>query len=105
MVIVPVAQAALPDQPAKVDPGDEMGESTTCVPSGVKIVEQVPEEQLIPEGLLTTVPLPVPPILTERVAPLHVPDDTACKLLRLLEEQYGGPLLVKFNTQVMVLPP
>ena len=48
----------LPDQPAKVDPLVGVAVSVTDVPEVKLAVQEKP--QLIPLGLLVTVPLPVP---------------------------------------------
>jgi hypothetical protein len=57
-VVVPVHA---PDQPAKVLVVTGVSVSVTCVP-GAKLVEQAVDvaEQLIPTGVLVTVPLPAP---------------------------------------------
>ena len=47
-----------PLQPEKVAPEPGVWLSVTAVPEG-KFALQVPEEQLMPAGLLVTVPLPV----------------------------------------------
>jgi hypothetical protein len=52
----------LPDHPEKVVPGSAAAVNTTAVPL-VKLAEQVPG-QLIPAGLLVTVPAPVPALFT-----------------------------------------
>ena len=51
-----------PDQPLKVDPEAGVAVSTTAVPL-LNVAEQV-EPQLIPAGLLVTVPVPVPESFT-----------------------------------------
>jgi hypothetical protein len=60
-VTVP-AQAAVPpqapDQPAKTEPGAGVSVSETIVPDGKSVVHVAP--QLIPAGVLVTVPEPVP---------------------------------------------
>ncbi|HSR11430.1 MAG TPA: hypothetical protein VLS90_08270 [Thermodesulfobacteriota bacterium] len=58
-----------PDHPENVDPGDADAVSVTEVP-GANAAEQA-YPQLIPEGLDTTVPLPVPDFatLSQNVAP------------------------------------
>ena len=48
-----------PDQPANVEPGLAVAVSVTAVPLGRSAVQVV--VQLTPEGLLVTVPDPVPP--------------------------------------------
>jgi len=63
-VQVPIPEQA-PDQPAKVWPEVGVAVSVTDVPK-VNDVEQV-EPQLIPDGLLVTVPVPDPTLLTDRV--------------------------------------
>ena len=61
-VAVPV-QA--PDQPAKVEPEEGVAVRVTEVPL-LKVAAQV-EPQLIPAGVLVTVPVPVPAGVTVRV--------------------------------------
>jgi hypothetical protein len=51
-----------PDQPAKAEPVPTVSVSVTCVPA-LKLALHV-VGQLIPEGLLDTVPVPVPDRLT-----------------------------------------
>jgi hypothetical protein len=55
-VLVPVHPP--PDQPAKVDPDDAVAVRVTVLPL-VNLAEHV-APQLIPAGLLVTVPVPVP---------------------------------------------
>ena len=62
-VFVPEHCAAL--QPANTDPGSATAVSVTVVPKST-IVEQV-APQLIPPGLLVTVPVPLPALATESV--------------------------------------
>jgi hypothetical protein len=64
-VKLPLEQAALPDQPAKLDPLAATAERVTAVPL-VTVVEQV-APQFIPAGELVTVPLPAPARLTVTV--------------------------------------
>jgi hypothetical protein len=52
----------LPDHPAKVVPDSGAAVNTTAVPLG-KLALQLPG-QLIPAGLLVTVPVPVPALFT-----------------------------------------
>jgi hypothetical protein len=47
-----------PDHPPKIEPAAGVAVSTTCDPDGKDALQTEP--QLIPEGLLVTVPLPVP---------------------------------------------
>ena len=54
-----------PLQPAKADPGCATAVSVTTVPVGYLAVQSAP--QLIPTGLLVTVPLPVPARITVSV--------------------------------------
>lgn len=51
-----------PLQPVKVDPADAMADSVTRVPALNWALHRLP--QLMPEGLDTTVPLPVPALVT-----------------------------------------
>ena len=64
----PVPEQA-PVQPAKVEPVFATAVSCTGVPMLKPAVQVVP--QLIPVGLLVTVPIPVPVSATVRVAPLR----------------------------------
>src|SRR5215213_8578159 len=57
-----------PAQPANSNPAEAAGVSVTIVPLA-KPAEQV-EPQLMPVGLLVTVPVPVPFLLTVRTSPL-----------------------------------
>src|SRR3954451_16340946 len=59
---VPVQE---PLQPAKADPATAVGVSVTGVPSGKSCAHVAP--QLIPAGALTTVPAPVPVLVTVSV--------------------------------------
>jgi hypothetical protein len=52
----------VPLQPAKVEPGAGVAVSVTRVPPGYVPLQALP--QLIPEGLLVTVPLPLPDFVT-----------------------------------------
>jgi hypothetical protein len=56
-----------PDQPRNVDPGEGVPVRVTTVPAP-KVLEHV-EPQLIPAGLLATVPTPVPAFATASVNP------------------------------------
>jgi hypothetical protein len=51
-----------PDHPSKVEPDSGVSVNTTAVPLG-KLAVQVPG-QLIPAGLLVTIPEPVPALAT-----------------------------------------
>ncbi len=62
---LPSLQSALPDQPANVDPEAGVAVRVTAVPL-LRVAEQV-LPQLIPAGVLVTVPLPVPALRTLRV--------------------------------------
>ena len=64
-VQVPVPEQPSPDQPVKVEPEAGLAVRATDVPE-LKLAEQV-EPQLMPLGLLVTVPEPVPVLETERV--------------------------------------
>lgn len=64
VVFVPQLEQS-PLQPAKVEPESGVAVSWTVVPE-LKFAEHV-EPQFIPDGLLTTVPVPVPDLLTLRV--------------------------------------
>ena len=67
---VPVPVQPSPLQPANVDPVAGAAVSTTTCPL-VKLAEHV-VPQLIPAGLLVTVPVPVPSLVTVRVSLLPV---------------------------------
>ncbi|GIX32855.1 MAG: hypothetical protein KatS3mg125_0811 [Lysobacterales bacterium] len=58
----PVPEHPPPLHPAKVEPESGVAVNVTVEP-WLKLAEQV-EPQLIPEGLLVTVPLPVPALFT-----------------------------------------
>src|SRR5579863_9451582 len=63
IVQVPVPlHAAFPLHPAKVEPAAGVAVKITCVPL-LKFAEQV-APQLMPAGLLDTVPVPVPALVT-----------------------------------------
>ncbi|HET9252662.1 MAG TPA: hypothetical protein VFP58_11155 [Candidatus Eisenbacteria bacterium] len=62
IVAVPVPEVPPPLQPAKTEPGAGVAVKVTTVPDE-KDLEQV-EPQLIPDGLLVTVPAPVPDFST-----------------------------------------
>jgi hypothetical protein len=64
-VHVPIAFVQAPFQPANVEPVAAAGVNVTIVPLG-KFAEQV-LGQLMPDGLLVTVPLPVPASVTVSV--------------------------------------
>jgi hypothetical protein len=57
-VQVPVPVQPPPDQPAKTEPGTADAVRVTEVPELYEALQVEP--QLIPEGLLVTVPVPVP---------------------------------------------
>jgi hypothetical protein len=59
----PVPEQA-PPQPAKIDPAAGVAASFTDVPAGKFELHVCP--QLIPDGVLKTVPLPVPEMVTAR---------------------------------------
>ena len=59
----PVPEQA-PPQPAKIDPAAGVAASFTDVPAGKSEVQVCP--QLIPSGVLETVPLPEPEIVTAK---------------------------------------
>jgi hypothetical protein len=61
---VPVPEQPSPDQPVKVEPLAAAAVRVTDVPE-LKLAEQV-APQSMPEGLLVTVPEPVPVFETER---------------------------------------
>ena len=61
-----------PLHPAKVEPAAAVAASETDAPC-VKFAEHV-EPQLMPEGLLVTVPLPVPDLLTLSVRGVDAAD-------------------------------
>jgi hypothetical protein len=85
---VPVPEHA-PLQPAKVEPAAGAAVRVTAVP-GVKDCEQL-APQLIPAGLLVTVPVPVPLLVTDsvKVVPPVADPLTAREML--------SPLAVKFT--------
>jgi hypothetical protein len=60
----PVPEHA-PDQPSKVDPDTGVAVSVTTVPDWYASVQSEP--QFIPAGVLTTEPIPEPPVVTFRV--------------------------------------
>ncbi len=62
MRITEPLEQPVPDQPAKIEPGAGVAVSVTAVPL-LRVAEQEPP-QLIPAGLLLTVPLPVPALAT-----------------------------------------
>jgi hypothetical protein len=64
-VMLPLEQAASPDQPAKTDPLAGTAVRVTTVPL-TKLLEQ-PLPQFMPAGELVTLPLPVPARLTVTV--------------------------------------
>jgi hypothetical protein len=64
-VHAPVPEQPPPDQPAKVDPEAAVAVSVTLVPTLYEAWQVAP--QLIPEGLLVTVPVPVPFLGTDRL--------------------------------------
>jgi hypothetical protein len=64
MVQGPVPEHPPPDHPVKVDPDDGAAVNVTLVPS-IKDALQV-EPQSIPAGVLVTVPVPVPDLVTWR---------------------------------------
>ena len=59
-----------PPQPVNFEPLAGVAVNVTCVP-GVKAALQV-EPQLIPEGELATVPLPLPDFETDSIDPVPV---------------------------------
>jgi hypothetical protein len=61
---LPVPEHA-PDQPVKVELADAVAVNITSVPSLYASLQSEP--QLMPVGLLVTVPLPVPAFVTVRV--------------------------------------
>jgi phage tail protein X len=65
---VPVPVHPPPLHPANVEPSAGLAVSVTCVPLA-KLAEHV-DPQLIPDGLLVTVPDPVPALVTVSVKPL-----------------------------------
>ena len=64
MVTLPFA-VQLPDQPANVDPEAAVAINATAVPLLMLAVQVLP--QLIPAGLLVTVPVPLPERVTVSV--------------------------------------
>jgi hypothetical protein len=65
VVQVPVPVHPPPLQPANIDPDDGVAVSVTILPVGNEALQLFP--QLIPAGVLVTVPVPVPILLTVRV--------------------------------------
>ena len=65
IVTEPSLQSGSPPKPAKVEPASGVAVSVTTVPVA-KAAEQV-APQSIPAGLLVTVPVPAPSLLTVRV--------------------------------------
>jgi len=64
-VQVPVPVHPPPLQPAKFDPVDAVAVSVTELPVANEALQVAP--QSMPDGLLVTVPVPVPTLLTVRV--------------------------------------
>ena len=62
---VPVPLQPPPLQPVKVDPADGVAVSVTMVPAAYDWLQSVP--QLMPVGLLVSVPVPVPALVTVSV--------------------------------------
>ena len=62
---VPVPPHPPPLQPANVEPDAGVAVRVTVVPAGTDWLQSEP--QVIPAGLLTTVPVPVPAFVTARV--------------------------------------
>lgn len=65
VVQVPVPLHPPPLQPAKIDPADAVAVSVTELPVGNEALQVFP--QLMPAGLLVTVPVPPPTLVTVRV--------------------------------------
>jgi hypothetical protein len=65
VVQVPVPLHPPPLQPARFDPADAVAVSVTELPVGNGALQVAP--QLMPDGLLVTVPVPVPALLNVRV--------------------------------------
>jgi len=68
VVQVPVPAHPPPLQPANTDPADAVAVSVTVLPVGnwaLAALQVVP--QLMPDGLLVTVPVPVPALFTVRM--------------------------------------
>ena len=86
---VPVPEQPPPLQPAKVEPAAGAAVRVTAV-AGVKDCEQL-APQLIPAGVLVTVPVPVPLLVTDsvKVVPPVADPLTAREML--------SPLAVKFT--------
>ena len=75
VVQVPVPEHPPPLQPAKTDPADAVAVSVTELPVGKEPLSELqPLPQLMPLGLLVTLPVPVPALLTVSV------EGTALKL-------------------------
>ena len=64
-VQVLVPEHPLPLQPAKVEPAEEDAVNVTLVP--VENADEQADPHVMPAGLLVTVPLPAPVLLTESV--------------------------------------
>jgi hypothetical protein len=60
---LPVPVHPDPFQPVKPDPGEGLAVSVTEVPASYTAEHVAP--QLMPDGVLLTLPLPVPPLVTE----------------------------------------
>jgi hypothetical protein len=71
MVKTPSRQSESPLQPVKIEPADETGVRETIVLEEYACEQSLP--QLMPAGLLVTVPLPLPSLLTaEAIVTLNV---------------------------------
>ena len=67
IVTTPSEQSASPAQPSKLEPPAAVAVSVTTVPARYDPEQSLP--QLMPPGLLVTVPLPPPDLVTLRTGP------------------------------------
>jgi hypothetical protein len=72
-VTTPSAQSGSPDQPAKLEPAAAAALNVTTVPAAYDCEQSPP--QLMPAGMLVTVPVPVPDLVTVNNGPTTQPDN------------------------------
>jgi hypothetical protein len=94
VIVTPPVAVQLPDQPANVDPEAAMAVSVTGVPLLILAVQVLP--QLIPVGLLVTVPVPVPARVTVSVYLVNKLNVAVQAML---------PVIVKLTSGLVVLQP